>query len=174
MDVEVNGAYRRVQATTAETMIPLVAAVGPKNAPGAETDGPGVTVNRFGKGSAIYCAAPLFGAYQQSGAPALRELAAELLERVYPVGRRSIHLMGAPRSIEAMYMACGPARMVHLVSRAPEFNEIDGIRVRAQVPSRPKRLTAIPRGEAVPFEWKSGGIEFPATVAMHSAYMIEL
>lgn len=173
MDVQVGGQYQKVQTTTAKMLLPLAPPAGPKQAPAALPEGPAVTLNSFGKGQAVYCAAPLFTAYQQYGTPALRTLAWWMLDQVHPAARRVMAIENAPPHIEIAYSARGQQRFVHLVSRAQEFDPIDGIRVRLQSSTRPKRVSAIPRRETVAFEWKNGYIEFLAHVGMYSAYMIE-
>ena len=173
MDVQVSGAYQRIQTTTAAVLLPLVAPVGGKQAPAAAPEGPGITINRFGKGQALYCAAPLFGAYQQFGTPALRSLAWWMLDRVHPAERRVLSLENVPTGVEATCHARGEERLVHLVSRAQEFIPVEGIRIRLESAARPRRISAIPEREAVGFQWKNGYIEFVGRVSMHSAYWIE-
>ena len=173
MDVQVSGDYRRMQTTSAQMLLPLVPPMGAKQAPAASPEGPGVTIHSFGKGQAIYCAVPLFTAYQKDGTPALRQLAWWMLDRVHPPARRVLTAVNAPREIEIGYSTRGRERLVHLVSRSQEFNPIEGIRLRLESPSRPKRVSTIPRREAIAFEWKDGYLEFSAQVAMHSAYLFE-
>ena len=173
MDVQVSGAYQRIAANGATTLLPLVPPVGAKQAPAAEPEGPGVTIHSFGKGQAVYCAAPLYGAYHQYGTPALRDLAWWMLERVHPKSRRVMALENVPASIEATVHARGEDRLLHLVSRAQEYIPVEGIRVRLEAAARPRRVSAIPEKETAGFDWKNGYIEFSARVSMHSAYLIE-
>ncbi len=67
MDIQVGGKYVRVKTTTAKTLLELVPpyeGIKTGTPPPAEfPEGPGVTVNSYGKGKVIYCAAQLFDAY---------------------------------------------------------------------------------------------------------------
>jgi len=173
MDVQVSGPYQRIEATTAEAIVPLVPAVGGKQSPAATPEGPGITVNSFGKGRALYCAAPLFGAYQRYGTPALRALAWWMLDRIHSVARRELALENAPISIEATLHGRGQDRLLHLVSRAQDFPPVAGIVARIQAPAPPRRVTTVPEREAVKAEWKSGFIEFAVQVSMHGVYWME-
>jgi hypothetical protein len=173
MDVQVSGPYQRIESKTAEALAQLVPAVGATQAPAAVAEGPGITVNSFGKGQALYCAAPIFGAYQRYGTPALRSLAWWMLDRVHPAGRRTVALENAPAWIEATLHGRGQDRLLHLVSRAQEFPPGEGIVARMQAAAPARRLTAVPEREAVRFQWKNGVTEFVARVSMHSAYWME-
>ena len=79
-------ATTQIETTTARTLIELVPASGPKHAPGGKPEGPGITINQFGKGKAIYAATSLFEAYCQEDTSALGKLAAWMLQLVYPSG----------------------------------------------------------------------------------------
>jgi len=185
MDVQVRGGYARIEATTAKTLMDLVPATGPKLSPADEPQGPGVTLNRFGKGQAIYCAAPLFGAYHQDGASVLRKLAAWMLQQVHPPEARSIVVENAPLNVEVSYNFRGQDRLVHLVNfsgdkrmegaqRLQDFSTVHGIRVRFQCAARPKRVVLAPETQPVAYQWTEGWARFEARpLVIHSAYMIE-
>lgn len=66
MDVQIGGGYTQIETTSARTLIELVPASGPKHAPGGKAEGPGVTINQFGQGKAIYAAPALFEAYSKT------------------------------------------------------------------------------------------------------------
>lgn len=185
MDVLVNGAYLRVEAATATTLLPVVAPTGAKQAPAENPEGPGITMNRFGKGYAIYCAVPIFGAYFQDGTPVLRNLAAWMFRLVHPPASRSIALENAPLDVEVTCHVRGRDRLVHLVNfgggrrmsgaqRAREFTAVHGIQVRVRCGARPKRVLLVPEGAAVAFEWRDGRAVFQAQpLRIHNIYMIE-
>src|SRR5262249_16800616 len=61
---------------------PLVTPTPPRQPPAVEPEGPVITINRFGKGIAIYCVPPIFTAYQQDGTPGRRCLIAWMLDQV--------------------------------------------------------------------------------------------
>lgn len=102
MDVQIGGGYIQIETTTARTVVELVPASGPKQAPAERPEGPGVTLNQFGKGKAIYAAPALFEAYFQDDTSALSKLAAWMLERVYPRAARSIEAENAPPNVEGL------------------------------------------------------------------------
>jgi hypothetical protein len=186
MDVLVNGPYCRVEATSAKVLLQVVAPAGSKQAPAEKPDGPGVTWNRFGKGSAIYCALPLFGAYEQDGTDVLRRLAAWMLHLVHPAESRVIVLEKAPLHVEMTYNARGTDRFVHLLNfgagrrisgpqRTPDVSPVSGILVRLRCAARPKRVLLVPEEKPIACEWRDGWATFPAeTLPLHGAYRIEL
>ncbi|HKA00684.1 MAG TPA: hypothetical protein VKE70_29430 [Candidatus Solibacter sp.] len=95
---------------------PLVTPTPPRQPPAVEPEGPVITINRFGKGIAIYCVPPIFTAYQQDGTPGRRCLIAWMLDQVYPAALRSIVLENAPSHVELTYQSRGHDRFVHLVN----------------------------------------------------------
>ncbi|MCW5977867.1 MAG: beta-galactosidase trimerization domain-containing protein [Bryobacteraceae bacterium] len=184
MDVQLTGGYTRVETTTARTLAPLVEGEGPKQAPAVEPAGPGITLNRYGKGRAIYCAAPLFSAYYAHGPAMLRKLALWMLDVVHPATARSIVLDKAPPSVEVFFNERGQDRFVHLVNYAGDKREggpsqsqerarVHGVRVRARTPARPSSVAGVPAGRAVAFEWREGWVTFEAApFDIHDAYLI--
>lgn len=115
----------------------------------------------------------------------LRELAAWMLQLVYPVGARSIVLENAPLNVEVSYTSRGRDRFVHLVNyggdkriggaqRVHGFSAVDRIRIRLQCAAKPKRVLAVPENQPVAFEWRNGWASFAAQpLVLDSAYMIE-
>lgn len=184
MDMQVRGPYMRVQTAGAKTLLDLVAA-GPKQAPMESPECPGITLNEFGKGKAIYCALPVFGAYSQDGTPALRRLAAWMLGLVHPAAARTIVVEGAPANVEVTYNHRGSDRFVHLVNftgdkrftggqRIQDAAAVHGIRVRVRSAARPRRVLLAPARRPVAFDWKDGWVSFSAQpLILHDAYMIE-
>jgi hypothetical protein len=184
MDVQVPGGYTRVQATTAKTLLSLVPGLGPKLAPAAEPEGPGVTLNRYGKGIALYCAAPVFSAYYSNGPGMLRRLALWMLEQVHPAAARTVMLEGATPNVEVFFNERGKDRFVHLVgysgdkrevgpSQSQERPPVRGVRVRAKIAARPSAVMEAPSKRAVPFEWRDGVLSFEAPpFDVHGVYLI--
>jgi hypothetical protein len=185
MDVQIGGGYVQIGTTTARTLIELVPASGPKHAPGGKPEGPGVTLNQFGKGKAIYAAPSLFEAYFQEDTSALGKLAAWMLQSVYPMMARSILLENAPLNVEVSYTSRGRDKFVHLLNyggdkriggaqRVHGFSAVHGIRVRLRCAARPRRVLLAPENKAIPFEWSEGWTSFLAQpLVLDSAYMIE-
>jgi len=184
MDVQVSGGYLRVEATTAKTLLELVPPSGPKQAPGGLPDGWGVTINQFGKGKALYCAARLFAAYQQDGTPVLRKLAAWMLHMTHPPAARAVVLENAPLNIEMTLNTRGSDRFVHLINftgdkragaqRIEDFAAVPGIRVGVRCRTRPRRVQLVPEMKAVAVEWKDGRAWFQAQpLVLHDVYKME-
>jgi hypothetical protein len=184
MDVQLNGGYARIRTTTAKSLLELVPPTGPKQAPGGAPEGPGVTLNQFGEGRAIYCAARLFAGYQQDGTPVLGKLARWIFGVVHPAERRAILLENAPLNVEVTFNSRGPDRFVHLVNytgdkraggqRLQEFSTAQGIRIGVRCGARPKRGLLAPEKRPVAFEWKGGRAWFQAQpLVLHDVYMME-
>lgn len=190
MDIPVDGPYVRVQTTTARTLLELVPPYeGIKTGtppPAVLSEGPGVTINAYGKGKAIYCAAELFGAYYRQNTPVLRKLALWMLGLVYPSGSRTIVLEHVPINVEVFYNQRGRERFIHLINysgdkretgipQTQDFTVVHGIRVRVRISGRPVRFTKVPSGEAVTFTDQDGWISFDAApFEIHDVYKIEV
>jgi len=185
MDVQVGGGYTQIETTTARTLIELVPASSPKQAPGGKPEGPGVTLNQFGRGKAIYAAPALFEAYFQDDTSMLRKLTAWMLQSVYPIGTRSIVLENAPPNVEVSYTSRGRDRFVHLVNyggdkriggppRMHGFSAVHGMRIRLRCGARPGRILLAPENKPIAFDWSDGWASFTAQpLLLDSAYMIE-
>ncbi len=185
MDVHVAGGYSRIQTTTAKRLLALVPPAGPKQAPAEAPEGPGITLNQFGAGKAIYCAVRLFASYHQEGTPVLRGLAAWMLHLALPPARRAIVLENAPLNVEAAFNSRGPDRFLHLVNftgdkriagaqRLQSFSAVSGIRIGIACRARPKRIVLAPDRKPIPFEWKSDRAWFQAQpLILHDVYMME-
>jgi hypothetical protein len=115
----------------------------------------------------------------------LRRLALWMLSVVHAEGRRTIVLDSTPPNVEVFYSERGKDRFVHLVnysgdkreagpSQSQECVRVHGIRVGADVPTKPKRVVSVPENESIPCEWHDGWIRFAASpLDIHAAYMIE-
>jgi Hypothetical glycosyl hydrolase 6/Beta-galactosidase trimerisation domain len=185
MDIQAPGGYTRVQTATAKPLLELVPPSGPKQAPGGPAEGPGVTLNKFGEGAAIYCAVRLFTGYYQEGTPVLRRLAAWMFSVAHPPARRTIVLENAPLNVEVTFNSRGADKFLHLINytgdkrmagaqRLQDFSGVSGIRVGIESAARPRRIVLAPERKPVPFEWKDGRAWFQAQpLIMHDLYMME-
>jgi hypothetical protein len=185
MDVQVSGKYVRVRTTTAKTMLELVPVFGPRLAPAGTAEGPGVTVNQFGKGKAIYCSPDLFATYHRDGTPALSRLALWMLETIHPQPERAIALENASANVEVFYNYRNSDRFVHLVNFSGDKREVGppvireipptlGIKVRIKASRRPQRVVSVPEMKAIGFEFRDGWVSFDAApLAVHSVYLIQ-
>ena len=185
MDLLVAGDHCRIQTTSAKSLVDLIPPTGPKQAPGGAPEGPGITLNEFGQGKAIYCAVRLFAGYHQEGTPVLRRLAAWMLHQALPPARRAILFENAPLNVEVTFNSRGDARFVHLVNftgdkriagaqRMQDFSAVNDIRIGIACHARPKRIVLATERKPIPFEWKENRAWFQAQpLMMHDIYMIE-
>ena len=188
MDVQVGGKYVRIKTTTAQTMLELVPPYeGLKTGtppPAENPEGPGVTVNSFGRGKAVYCCAQLFDAYYRIATPVMRKLALLMLDRVYPSAQRSIVCENTPINVEVFYNLRGGERFVHLVNysgdkrgngvpQTQDFPVVHGIRVSIKTDFKPSSVTLVPDREKIRFAFSEGVISFEAEpLHIHSVYRI--
>ena len=187
MDVEAGGSYTKVIPTTARKILDLVPPYkGTKGGPPDESpEGPGVTVNTYGKGKVLYCAADLFGGYYEKATPNMRKLAAWMIEQVYPAESRLIVLEGAPIDVEMFYnRKSSKEYFVHLVNYAgdkrdtgtpqvQDFTCVQGIRVKVKLDSRPSGVTLVPEGKKVNFTFTGGYLIFETLpLKIHDVYRI--
>ena len=189
MDVPVRGNYVRIRTTTAETRCALVPPYeGIKTGtppPAEEAEGPGVTVNAYGKGKAVYCAAKLFDAYAKENTPVLRKIGLWMLDQVHPRAARTIVCQNTPIRVEMFYNERAGERFVHLVNYCADkreygtpyvqdFSAVHGIRIEVQLDDRPVRVTRVPGGEKVAYTYENGWIAFVAEpLIIHEVYWIE-
>ncbi len=188
MDVEAGGSYTKVTLTTARKLLDLVPPYkGTKGGPpDSRPEGPGVTLNTYGKGKVVYCATDLFGGYYDKDTPNMRKLAAWMLDRVYPASARRIVMENAPVTVELFYNERKGERFVHLVNYSGDkrelgtpqpqgFSAVHGMRVRVKLDKKPSALTLIPDGKAVNFTFSDGWMTFEALpLRIHDVYRIVL
>lgn len=194
MDIQVNGPYTRIETTTAEPLFDLVPPYdGIKTGtppPDISPSGPGVTRNRFGKGSAIYIAPELFGAYFRADTPVLRKLILWALWLVYPPEKRTIFIENAPMNVEMFYNERPGEKFVHLINysgdkrdtgtpQVQDFTTVHGITVKVRLEKKPASLSLVPDGKTMTFSYAeslSGGwMTFEAlSLNLHDVYRIVL
>ena len=186
MDVEAGGSFTKVELTSAKKLLDLVPPYrglqgGP---PDTVSGGPGVAINSFGKGKAIYCASDLFGGFFDKATPNMRKLAAWMLGIVYPMEARLIALEHAPVSVELFYNKRGDERFVHLVNycgdkrdigtpQVQDFPEVHGIGVRMRLEKQPREVVVLPEAGKVEWKFTGGWLTFTARpLRIHDVYRI--
>ena len=186
MDIPVGRTSLAIQTTTARVLLPLVPSYPGMAAPAPTPRGPGVTINQYGQGQAIYCALPLFHTYFAEGTPVLRKLALWMLDQVFPVESRTVLLEGAPVHVEMFYNRRDHECFLHLINYAGDKREtgtpqvqdlptIHGIRVQLRVESPPVAVTSVPDGKNISFTYQGQRVSFDAEpLAIHSMYRIQL
>ena len=189
-DIPVAGNYVKTQNKSAEQLLELVGTYEDHTdrwaAPAEEAIGPGVTLNHFGKGKALYCAVRPFEAYYAEDMPVLRKIALWMLDQVYPSSDRKIVLRNAPLNVEFFYNERENEKLVHLINYsadrregapgyAQEFPPVQGIEVRLRLESAPKNVALVPEKKNLDYAFKEGWLSFIAEpLKIHSVYCIEL
>ena len=186
MDIKTGGKYVRIKTTTAKTLLELVPAYKGQFAPVELPEGPGVTINTYGKGKAIYCAPHLFHTYFNEDTPVLRKLALWMLELVYPVESRSIILENTPINVEIFYNRRGNERFIHLINysgdkrdkgvpQVQDFTTVHGIRIHVRLNAKPAGLTKVPGEKKIPYSYQNGWVSFEAEpLYIHDIYRLEV
>ena len=190
MDIQVNGPYTRIEATTAKTILPLVPpfqGIKTGTPPPAELPiGPGVTINNYGKGRALYFAPEIFGGYFRADTPVMRKLILWALGLVYPGESRRIELDDAPVNVELFYNHRRGERLIHLVNYSgdkrdigtPQVQDIPtvyGIKVRARLEKEPSSVQLVPDRKTIEFEYSDNWLQFEAgPLKIHNVYRVML
>ncbi len=184
MDIQAGRKYARIKNTTAQTLVEMVPPYENRSAPSEITDGPGITINSYGKGKAIYCAAQLFHSYYRESTSVFRKIADWMLDLAYPVKSRSIALENTPINVELFYNQRGRERFIHLVNSSSDkrevglpvmqdFTTVHGIKIKARVNSKPVKIIIVPDERNIDFKYRNGWIEFEAEpLEIHSVYKI--
>ncbi|MFA6470779.1 MAG: beta-galactosidase trimerization domain-containing protein [Candidatus Latescibacterota bacterium] len=190
MDIQVNGPFTLVEPTTAVTILKLIppyddihTGTAPPALPAA---GPGVTLNKYGKGTALYFAPELFGSYFREDTPVLRKLILWALDTVYPAEKRKIVLENAPINVEVFFNERSGEKFLHFINysgdkrdtgvpRVQDMPEVYGMKVKVRLEKRPKSLTLVPEGKGVKFSFADGWMIFETLpLKIHDVYRIEL
>ena len=185
MDIQGGREYARVGEVSGKVLASLIPSTSAKQAPGGDPIGPGITFNRYGKGTVVYCAPKLFHSYFQFGNAGYRRMFQWMLDQAYPEQDRLVVLKNTPINVEMFLNSRGDERFIHLVNYTGDKREagapvvqdmmtVHGIVVRAKADSRPKRITLVPEGRDIAFSYSDGWVEFPAEpLDIHSVYRIE-
>ena len=109
-----------------------------------------------------------------------------MLDLIYPTDSRSLVLENTPINVEMFYNYRGNERFVHLVNYSGDKREVGtpmaqdiatvyGIIVRVILPGRPIKVTLVPDGMNVSFDYSNGWLKFEALpLNIHHVYKIEL
>ncbi len=128
--------------------------------PGSKSDLPGITVNRFGAGLALYIAADLFASYGRDNVTDLKHLARRCLEFVTPPERRKLEV-DCPPSVEVSLRRNGEDLLLQLVNFHAEKRQ-EAVPVMEWLPrvgpiparircEKPERIVLIP--DETPLDW---------------------
>jgi hypothetical protein len=188
MDIQVNGPYTRIEPVTAVPLLELAPPYGgiqtPNPSAAESTAGPGVTLNRYGKGLALYFSPDIFEAYFRYDTPVLRKLILWALGRVHPLEKRTILVEDAPITVEMFYNERQGEKFVHLINysgdkrdtgtpHVQDFTTVHGIRVKVRMQKKPAGLTMVPEGKRIEFTYSDGMVTFNAQpLKIHDIYQI--
>jgi hypothetical protein len=190
MDIHVNGSFTLVEPITALTLLKLVPPYNDIHTgaapPAISPIGPGVTLNKYGKGIALYCAPELFGAYFREDTPVLRKLILWALEKVYPLEKRKIQVENAPINVEMFLNERKGENILHFINytgdkrdtgvpRISDMPSVYEMRVKVRLDKRPESLTLVPEMKDVNFSFADGWMTFEALpLKLHDIYRIVL
>ncbi len=173
------GAAHVVEVITAEQLLPLCSTDRPEK----ETlRAPGVTVNRFGKGRAVYIAGPIFGRAAARTDPLAVPVVQQAMEAVLP--EPLIEFEDA-ENVEIALRQNGPMLYVHLANRTqpmdfgghPAYVEetlpVGPITIRLHMDEEPTSVKFIPGGHRADAEWRAGVLTVMVpSVDVHAAVAI--
>lgn len=187
-DIQVNSPYTRIKTTSARSLLELVPpfqGIKTGTPPPAEApDCPGVTVNYYGKGRAVYFSPEIFSGYFRGNTPVMRKLILWALQLIYPPETRQISLDNAPINVELFYNQRHNERFVHLINYSGDKRDIGtphvqdlpavhDIKVKALLEKKPSSVTLVPDGKTIPFEYSNGWLQFTAgPLVIHDVYQI--
>ena len=130
---------------------------------------PGITLNKYGHGSAAYVAAELCGGYKRTNAADLKHILARCLDLVTSLERRKLEV-DCPPSVEVALRRKGEDLILHLVNYHAEKREVGtpavewlprvgpvSVKLRC---SRPRSVTQIPEKKALDWTFDEGTITF--------------
>ena len=188
MDIQCVGAYAQIKTTTAETLLDLVPPYeGIRNGtppPALNIEGPGVTLNTYGEGKALYCAPRLFEAFYRKSTPVLQKLAMWMMNKIHPEHARTV-IVNAPKNIEFFYSKRDHERFIHLINYAGDKREVGvpqtrdfvtahDIAVSLKLGKRPASVMLVPDKTVVNYSYDGGWLRFTARpLKIHDVYRIE-
>ena len=130
---------------------------------------PGITLNRFGDGSAVYVAAELCGGYKRTNAADLKHILARCLDLVIAPERRKLEV-DCPPSVEVSLRRKGEDLILHLANFHAEKRDVGTPAVEwlptvGPIPvklrcARPKAVTLIPEEQALDWTYDDGVLNF--------------
>ncbi len=152
--------------------------------PAAAASAPGIVLNEFGKGRAVFLAAPLFAALRNNYNP----LGAWLIDRLLrlAVARPLLDVQAEP-GLEVSLMRQTGGYVIHLINKGgerqlggpwrviPSIRPSGPVRFRLRLPSRPKAIVPVPDDHAIEWRWAEGSLECSTpAVPIHLAVRVTL
>ena len=195
----VHGKFLYVEPTMATVLFSLIHPLAPEHSferfafgyapPGKESGYPAVTLNRYGKGKAIYISGQIFRTFWEKKQVHLRYLIKNLVNLVT---EEKIIEVQAPPCIEVSFFKRKVAYIVHLVNHGSRMSDIYeildgkinqvndytlpvfGIQMKIKLAKDPGKVTQMPEKRAL--SWRRSGnyitFEVPS-VNIHSSIVIE-
>ncbi|WP_201401799.1 beta-galactosidase trimerization domain-containing protein [Kaistia sp. 32K] len=150
--------------------------------PGEDIVGPAVTLNRHGKGLAIFVATDPFASHMHENRPHVQRFVQALMERAYPTAERLVSIAGLPPQVEVSVQRDEAATYVHLVGYAPlkrlgamvhnaGVPTTTGGSVRLRHPTRPASVDEIHTGKPVDWSWTDGVLDISVPAFSTHAFL---
>ena len=169
-----------VKTTTAEVICPLEAGPGALDDTPAQ---PAVTLNRFGRGRALFIAAPLFRQFGHARDPRRREFLDSCVSRV--IDSKMVEVEG-PSCVQVSLRRKGEQTIVHLCNNAPgkdlhggdliveRVPTIEMVRVRLECPRKPEKVRLQPEDREPVWGWEKGRLQVEVPdLHIHTAVVVE-
>lgn len=156
------GTAQLVSATTAEQLLPLCSTDRPEK---EALDAPGVTLNRYGEGRAVYVAGELFAAAAVRMDPLAVPVLKRALEAAVP---EPLAELEGPGTVEIALRRKGATMFVHLANRAQHADHGSGpayvetvlptgpVTLKLRCEAAPKSIVDVPDGRLLKSEWQDG------------------
>lgn len=189
--VMVHAPFSKIRADSAESLAclyapkwdrPSLSFAAPQGSIGEDTGYPAVTLNKFGKGKAVFISGRIFSAYWAKNNPHLKYLIRNLVNLVIP---EKLLEVDGPASLEVSLFQEGQKKIVHLVNShiekniggpcfAEEIPRLLDVNVRLKVQNRPEKVVQQPEDKQIEFLLKKGIIEFKVPeVNIHTVIIVE-
>jgi len=159
-----------------------VSFITPQGSIGENSGYPAVTLNKFGKGKAIFISGSIFYAYWAKNNPHVKYLIKNLVNLVIP---EKILEVEGPASLEVSLFQKGKRKIIHLVNShieknvgGPSFAEeiplLYGIRVKLKVEGKLKRIAQQPENKELEYEKKDSYVYFTVPkIDIHTMVIVE-
>lgn len=195
----IHGKFLYVKPTTATLLSSLIHPLAPEHSferfafgdapPGKESGYPAVTLNRYGKGKAVYISGQIFRTFWEKKQVYLRYLVKNLVNLVT---KEKIIEVVAPPCIEVSFFRRKIAYVVHLVNHGSrmsniyeildgKINQVNdyilpvfGIQIKIKLKEEPEKITQIPEKRTLSWQRLGNYITFKVpSVDVHSVIVIE-
>lgn len=144
---------------------------------------PGVTVNQFGKGKAVYIAGPMFGSLRDYYNPAALHLLRKILALIVPEPFLDVQcepgvevtLTSQPGKMNVNLINRNGERRISNWSVTPAIRPANAIHIRLRIGKKPVRVTRVPENKPVRFSYVNGVMSCTvAKLDIHTCIQVQL